>query len=523
MTTPLATPLAIAATSGLAADAGEAIARAGGNAVDAAIAAMLVSINTEPGVCSLACGGYMTIWQPGEAPLTLDGYVAAPGAGMTLDPARRNATDIYLEYGGGITTTVGPDSVGVPGGVALFGEGSKRYGKLPWKELFTPAIETVQRGFPLPEASYNYLVYSGKPIFGRSPDGYEALYTDHDELRKAGETIHVPHLADSLAQIAEHGPDDFYTGEIGQAITNYLNAAGGRLNQADMRNYNIISRPSLQIEGTSPPGKHQAGEKWTIATNPPPAVGGIVLAAMLKMMNQRHIECWDDESFQYLLDVQQAALGYRTTHLDLSDRIEDDARRLLDLAERCAPATVLESGSTCHTSAVDATGLACSLTVSSGYGAGDMPPDTGIWLNNCLGELELNKRGLDIGPPGTRLPSNMAPTVARSERGTVLSIGSPGASRITTATLQVLINHIHLGMPLREAIAHPRAHVELDDEHPIAACEPGLPVDAINMPSRQFEHLSMYFGGVGAASWSSDAGFAVAADPRRTGGTWSGP
>lgn len=520
----MTTTLAIAATSKLAANAGEVIARAGGNAVDAAIAAMLVSINTEPGVCSLACGGYMTIWPPGGEPITLDGYVAAPGADTTLTAEQRNSTDIYLEYGGGITTTIGPDSVGVPGGIALFGAGSKQFGALPWKELFTPAIETVHRGFPLPKASYDYLIYSGKPIFGSSPDGYAALYNDRDELRQTGETIHVPHLADSLAHIAAHGPEDFYTGDIGRAITRYLGAAGGRLNQADMRNYEIIGRPSLQIDSASPPGEHRAGEKWTIATNPPPAVGGTVLAAMLKMMNQRHIKCWDAESFQYLLDVQRAALSYRTAHLDLSDRIEDDARHLLDLAARCAPDTVLESGSTCHTSAVDATGLACSLTVSSGYGAGDMPPATGIWLNNCLGELELNRRGLEIGPPGTRLPSNMAPTVAHSERGTVLSIGSPGASRITTATLQVLINHIHLGMPLHEAIAHPRAHIEFAaDRQPTAANEPGLPVDNLSMPSRAFDTLSMYFGGVGAASWSPEAGFAVAADPRRTGGTWSGP
>ncbi|MDP6675907.1 MAG: gamma-glutamyltransferase, partial [Gammaproteobacteria bacterium] len=322
----------------------------------------------------------------------------------------------------------------------------------------------------------------------------------------------------SLAHLAEHGAEDFYTGDLGQAITRYMSINGGRLNQTDMRNYAIISRPSLQISGTSP-----SGENWEIATNPPPAVGGAVLAAMLKMMNQRHIERWDDESFQYLLEVQQAALGYRTAHLDLSDAIESDAQRLLDLAARCAPASVLESGSTCHISAVDATGLACSLTVSSGYGAGDMPPDTGIWLNNCLGELELNKRGLAIGPPGTRLPSNMAPTVAHSERGTVLSIGSPGASRITTATLQVLVNHIHLGMPLREAIAYPRAHVECDADQPVAACEPGLPIDSATMPCRNFDSLSMFFGGVGAATWSPESGFAVAADPRRTGGTWSGP
>ncbi len=514
----MTTPLAIAATSALAAGAGEQIARAGGNAVDAAIAAMLVSVNTEPGVCSLACGGYMTVWQPGSGPITLDGYVAAPGAGTMIDNLQRNSTDVHLEYGGGITTTIGPDSVGVPGGVALFGAGSKQFGALPWMELFSPAIDIVRRGFPLPQASYDYLIYSGKPIFGRSPDGYRALHNKDDQLNSPGTTIHIPHLADSLAQIAARGPAAFYTGDIGQAITQYVTASGGRLNQTDMRRYEVISRPSLQIDGTSP-----AGEHWSIATNPPPAVGGVVLGAMLKMMNQRPVKQWDGQSVQYLLDVQHSALGYRAAHLDLSDRIDADARRLLDLAARFAPSTVLESGSTCHTSAVDATGLACSLTVSSGYGAGDMPPGTGIWLNNCLGELELNLRGLDIGPPGTRLPSNMAPTVAHSEGGTVLSIGSPGASRITTATLQVLVNHIYLGMALDEAIAHPRAHVEFSGNEPTAACEPGVPTDGLTMRSRSFDALSMYFGGVGAASWSPATGFVVAADPRRTGDTWSTP
>ena len=82
---------------------------------------------------------------------------------MRDDKRQRNATDVYLEYGGGITTTIGPDSVGVPGGVALFGAGSKQFGTLPWKELFTPAIDIVRRGFPLPQASYDYLVFSGKP------------------------------------------------------------------------------------------------------------------------------------------------------------------------------------------------------------------------------------------------------------------------------------------------------------------------------------------------------------------------
>ena len=159
------------------------------------------------------------------------------------------------------------------------------------------------------------------------------------------------------------------------------------------------------------------------------------------------------------------------------------------------------------------------MTVSAGYGSGDMAPGTGIWLNNCLGELELNKRGLEPAPPASRLRSNMAPTVA-SRGGELLAIGSPGADRITTAILQVLINHLVLGLPLQAAIEAPRAHVEFPDAGYRVAYEPGLAIDELDVPARPFPALSMYFGGVGAAAWHPARGFTAASDPRRTGGTW---
>jgi gamma-glutamyltranspeptidase/glutathione hydrolase len=507
----MTTPLAIATTSTIAAQAGESIARAGGNAVDAAIAATLVSINTEPGVCSLGCGGFMTVWPPGGDPVTLDGYVAAPGKNTSIKEADRNSTEVHLEYGGGVKTVVGPDSVGVPGGIALLGTASKHFGKLPWHCLFEPAIEIVRNGFPLPEASYNYLIYSGDSIFGRSPDGYGALHHPDGRLRRAGEIVQVPHLADTLERIAKKGPNEFYSGAIGRAIIQYSIAEGGRLSAEDMATYEVIHRPSLIV----------SSRNWKIATNPPPAVGGAVLAAMLKMISAHAITDWNLESVQFLIEVQRAALGYRRDRLDLSEHITEDAARLLELAASEHPAALLGSGSTCHTSVVDDTGLACSVTTSAGYGAGDMPPDTGIWLNNCVGELELNKRGMNIGPPGIRLPSNMAPSAAVSDEGEVMAIGSPGADRITTALLQALVNYIMLDMPLADAIEYPRVHVELGEDDYRVAYESGVPVDQLNVPARKFDSTSMFFGGVGAAQWSPAGGFTVAADPRRNGGTWS--
>jgi gamma-glutamyltranspeptidase/glutathione hydrolase len=507
----MTTPLAIATTSSIAAQAGESVARAGGNAVDAAIAATLVSINTEPGVCSLGCGGFITIWPPGGEPVTLDGYVAAPGKNTTIEDADRNSVEVHLEYGGGVRTVVGPDSVGVPGAIAVLGAASKEFGKLPWQSVFEPAIKIVRKGFPLPEASYNYLIHSGEKIFGRSADGHSALHHPDGRLKNAGEIIRVPHLAETLERIARHGPEEFYCGEIGRAISQYSIDAGGRLSVEDMTTYEVLRRPSLIVK---------SGD-WQIATNPPPAVGGTVLAAMLKMISRHAITQWNLESVQYLVDVQRAALGYRRDHLDLSEHMTDDAARLLDLADSGDPMAVLQSGSTCHTSVVDSSGLACSITTSAGYGAGDMPPNTGIWLNNCVGELELNKRGMNIGPPGIRLPSNMAPSVATNRDGEVLAIGSPGADRITTALLQTLVNYIMLDMPLTDAIEYPRVHVELGQDDYCVAYEAGVPVDQLAVPQRKFDSRSMFFGGVGAAKWSPITGFTVAADPRRNGGVWS--
>ncbi len=502
--------IAIATTSELAATAGAAIAESGGNAVDTAIAAALVSINTEPGVCSLGCGGYITVWGNGAPPVTLDGYVAAPGKGIDADPAGRASTAVHLEYGGGITTVVGPDTVGVPGGIAAFGTASERFGRLPWQVLLEPAIDISRRGFPLPKASRDYLVFSGKPIFGRADDGFNALHDDAGQLKNVGDKVKVPYLADTLEAIAKNGPAEFYSGDIGRAMADYTMASGGRMSHEDLNSYSTVTRDSLLVTTGS----------WHIATNPPPAVGGSVLTAMMELMSRNPISCWDDSALDRLVKVQRAVLGYRRECMDHSTRLAEDAACLLELSAIGNLQQIMEAGSTCHTSAVDDTGLGCSITMSAGYGSGDMPPGTGIWLNNCLGELELNKHGLDIGPPGCRLPSNMAPSVARSDENKVLAVGSPGADRITTAILQTLVNHLLLNMPLDDAVRHPRAHVEFTAGGYRVAYEPGIGIDRLPVAQRAFESLSMYFGGVGAASWSATDGLCVAADPRRTGGIW---
>jgi gamma-glutamyltranspeptidase/glutathione hydrolase len=492
--------VAVASSTQLAADAGASVARAGGNAVDAALAAAWVGAVAEPGICAPGCGGFVTVWGPDTDPVTIDGYIEMPGRGASPDRFGAGTMEVSIEYGGGVTMHVGHGSVGTPGGPAALALASERHGRLPWSEILAPAIAIARDGFPLTAPARLYLEYSGEKVFGWHPAGRAALYHTDGGLREAGETIRVEHLAGSLDRLARHGVGDFYTGEIGWAIAGDMADHGGLLTMEDLASYSPIVRRALVGE--------VAG--WTVATNPPPAIGGVTLGAMLGLLGRRPTGRWREDDVSHLIDVQARVLGFRR------DRVDLRADVVAAIAELRAAFT---SPSTVHTSAVGSDGLACAVTLSAGYGSGVMVPGTGLWMNNCLGEVELNRRGLHAWPVGVRLVSNMAPTVARSDAGAVLSIGSPGADRITTAILQAFANHAHAGMPLAEAIAHPRLHVEATDEGPRVAAEPGIPRPDTAFPWRMLPGPSMYFGGVGAVRWSEDGGFVAAADPRRAGGT----
>ncbi|MBT8116272.1 MAG: gamma-glutamyltransferase [Gammaproteobacteria bacterium] len=501
--------VAVASGNQLAADAGARVAREGGNAVDAAIAASLVSCVVEPGVCSLAASGFLTIWPPGDAPVMIDGAAVMPGTGLPKSRFGQATAEVFLEYGGGMRTTVGHGSVAVPGNLAAYALASGRYGRVPWRVLVEPAWELARDGFPLSEASCLYLQLTHESIYGWDKHSLETFYDADGELYKPGSMVRIEHLDESLRCIADGGADEFYRGDLARQITACIEAHGGILTRRDMAGYQALLSPTLDVEVND----------WTVATDSPPALGGAVLVAMLLLMGDRPQDDWTPAELEHLIRVQEAVLDFRYDHLDGSENLPGDVRNLLEQASTGDLRSFLSSPSTVHASAVDSAGLACSVTVSAGYGSGVLPPGTGIFMNNSLGELELNRLGVHVWNPGSRLPSNMAPTVARHRDGAVLAVGSPGASRITTAIQQTLVNFMQLGMPLQAAVDHARLHVEEADGHMLVAYEEALPVHQLDVPQRMFPGISMYFGGVSAALWDPREGFVVAADPRRAGGT----
>jgi len=503
--------IGIASGSQLAADAGAALADAGGNAVDAAVAAVLVSMCTDIGVIAPGAGGFLTIW-PGDGgdPVVVDGYAEMPGRGLAPEQFGHGGREVWMEYGGGMSTIIGPGSVAVPGAMAAFSMAIDRYGKAPWSEVLQPAIDAATSGFTMSGAAVEYLAYSHEAIFGWQPESSAIVHHEDGSPIGAGDIIKMPDLAATLTALAAEGSRLLYEGELGAAIADAVQEGDGLLTVDDLRAYRPLLREPVLVDLGG----------WSVATNPPPAVGGSCLAALLLLLDDGKRSAWDQAGLQALVRAQRAVLDYRRRVLEPfdSDRAAA-AAELLDAASMKDLGRILSSPSTVHTSTVDSRGNGCAVTVSAGYGSGMMAPGTGFWLNNLLGEIELHPEGFHGVPTGTRLISNMAPTVARSKTGSVLSIGSPGADRITTAIASVLLNFIDLGMSLTDAVQHPRLHTEVFDGAATIAHEPGLAVEPFDdLQTRRFPDISMYFGGVQAALWDPDSGHYEAADPRRAGG-----
>jgi gamma-glutamyltranspeptidase/glutathione hydrolase len=499
--------IAAATVSEQASIAAQHVVSQGGNAVDAAVAASIVGMVSEPGVVSLGGGGFLTIWPPGDRPITIDGYAAMPGKGQDRSRFGSGVFDAWMGYGGGMTTTVGHGSVAVPGALAACENAVVRYGAVPWRVIVAPAIELAEQGFPMSMAAFRYLTHCHETVFGWHGPSFAALHTSSGALIQPGEMVRIPDLAESLRAIAHRGVESFYRGPLAARIVSDMDAGGGLLTLEDLASYRVETRLPLELS---------AGE-WEIATNPPPAVGGTTLAALLLLMSGEPRGSWTRAALSRLVAAQRAVFEYRRDRLDGSDGLASEAATLLESIGRIGPEWATRSPSTIHTSVVDAEGLACAATFSAGYGSGVMAPGTGIWLNNSLGEIELNPRGLHAMPPGVRLLSNMAPTVARTADGRVVAIGSPGADRITTAILQSLLNFANLGMSLTEAVEHPRLHVEISEEGARVAFEPGVDLGPIELPTRPFDHLDMFFGGVAAAALHPNGELEAGVDPRRSG------
>ncbi|MGD9736744.1 MAG: gamma-glutamyltransferase [Solirubrobacterales bacterium] len=458
--------------------AGADVLRAGGNAVDAAVAAVLASFAVESPLTGFGAGGYMMVHREGEAegPTLIDFFVAAPG----LDGVERGTelVPVPIHFGAEMAQTfyVGPASCGVPGTAAGLERALRRFGTMPLAELVGPGVRLAREGAPL-SRQQAYLLEILAPIHETMAATRE-LYAPGGARLGEGERFAFPELAEALERYGAEGAAPFYSGEVAAAISEFVLARGGTLGPGDLARYEPIERRPIA-----------AGFRGTeVLTNPPPAAGGTLIAYSLALLEQ---------------------LGASSGPEQLVAALKGANERRADLL-----------GSTTHIAVMDASGSCATVTCSNGSGSGVMVPGTGVILNNMLGEEDLNPLGFHRIAPGRRVPSMMAPTVVTREGEIVLGLGSAGSNRIRSAILQTVVRAVEQGLPVAEAVAAPRLHFEAET----VQAEPGIDpaalarLEANGLAVFRWPAINLFFGGVQAVARDPWTGaLSGGGDPRRGG------
>jgi gamma-glutamyltranspeptidase / glutathione hydrolase len=487
----------VAAGHPVTAEAGAEVLREGGNAVDAAVCAMLTSFITESPLTGLGAGGFMLVHKRAESGDTtelVDFFVAAGGAdgverGSELEAIPVDFGDQQQDF------HVGAASCGVPGNPAGVVAVAERHGSVPMERLIHPAVELAREGVAL-TAGQAYFHEILHPILTSTPEG-AALYAPEGRVLSEGELFRFPDAGDALERLAAEGADLFYEGEIGARVSEWVRERGGTLGRDDMAAYEPIVREPVRA----------AFRGAEVLTNPPPSSGGILIAYALGVLES----LGDTTRVPQLVAATEAANERRTA--EFAEGLHDEAfvRSFFD-DDRL--------GSTTHISVLDGDGMCASVTCSNGTGSGLVVPGTGVHVNNMLGEEDLNPGGFHRIPPGRRVSSMMAPTVALEDGEVTLGLGSAGSNRIRSAILSVVVRVVEQGMDAEEAVRAPRIHFEggtLQAEPGVK--EDGLAeVEARGIPVVRWSRQNLYFGGVQAVTRDPATGeMSGGGDPRRGG------
>ena len=486
----------VAAGHPVSAQAGAEVLREGGNAVDAALSAVLTSFVCEPLLTGLGAGGYMLVTAPGSEPVLLDFFVEASGRGA--DPsAREELIPITVSFGDAVQVfNIGAASVGTYGTPIGICEASARFGRVPLDELAGRAARIAREGVEITEQQ-RYLLEILGDIITSTPEG-EALFAPGGSLLRRGDRLIQPELGDALDRLGSEGPAPFYTGDIAAAIVEWVLARGGMLTGEDLANYEVIDRRPIEVRYRG----------RTVLTNPPPSAGGILIARALAWLEADA----QAPGVERIVEVMERTQEERTPEFLTGLDDPEFVQRFLDVSGRAEGPL----GSTTHIAVLDADGWGCSVTCSNGSCSGVIVPGTGVHLNNMLGEQDLNPLGFHRHPPGRRLPSMMAPTAVLRDGVPELVLGSAGSNRIRSAILQTIIRVIDDGLRAGDAVDAPRVHFE----DGVVYAEPGAdtrPLEAAGRAIARFHDPNLFVGGVQAAERDPQGSFWGGGDPRRGG------
>ncbi|MEW5960271.1 MAG: gamma-glutamyltransferase [Chloroflexota bacterium] len=524
-------PGVIAAGHPQTAAAGAEILQQGGNAVDAAVAAAFASFITEAVLVNIGGGGIAQVYIPTtKQALVYDFFSAMPGLapnGAQPPPTEIDFRQILVDFGPVQQPFyIGRGSVAVPGVVAGLCQLVAEQGTRPLPQILAPAIRLAREGVVLTEA-LAYVAHILTPIFTDTPE-IAAIYAPTGRIAAAGERLHFPALACTLAELGQAGASFFYTGEIGRQILADQRAHGGLLTAADLSSY--------QVHKTEPIAIDYRG--YTVLLPPPSSSGGVLIAFALKLLASVELRGWVHNSFEHtrllievmrLANIARAEWDSPLKQAEGIDKLLAAAnvtryRRKLEQAlagQAVEPEPNLRHGpgSTTHISVADASGMIVGITTSAGESAGFALGQTGVTLNNMLGEIDLHPNGFHRLPAGERLMTMMSPALVLRQGEPRLAVGSGGSNRLRSAIMQVISNFIDFNFPLNRAVDAPRLHFEDN----VVQLEGGIDaavadqLAAAGYAVNRWPARNMFFGGAHAVA--QDNGQWVAAGDRRRGGS----
>lgn len=525
----------VVAQEAIAARIGADILKAGGNAIDAAVATGFALAVTYPRAGNIGGGGFMLI------------HLAATRTNVAIDyretaPAAI-ARDSFLNAQGEADPDMSRSSglaVGVPGTVAGLALAHRKYGsgKFSLAQLIAPSIALAREGFAI-DGDLADTLASARGLFARWPSSAAIFLKDSGQTRSSGERLIQTDLAATLAAIAKDGPPAFYEGPIAEKIAAAVRRAGGVMTAADLKNYRAVER--IPMTG------HYRG--YRIVSMPPPSSGGVHLIQMLNILegyDLKKLGRTNPGAAHLLIESMKRAYADRAVYLGDPDFVSVPVRGLVSkryaatlrrsIGPRATPSAEIRHGdparaegdNTTHFSVVDRFGnaVANTYTLNLSYGMGLVAEGTGVLLNNEMDDFAAKPGapnafglvGASANAPGPhkRPLSSMTPTIVLRRGTPVLVTGSPGGSRIITAVLQVISNVIDHGLPVADAVAAPRLHHQwLPDR---VFVEPSWPRETLDALAARGHAIDLRPPGTSANSIQIFPGVLVGAADSRTRG-----
>ncbi len=480
----------------LASQAGADILKAGGNAVDAAVAVGYAQAVVNPCCGNIGGGGFMTLHLADGKNIFINFRETAPASA---------SADMYLDKDGNLikdASLYGYLAAGVPGTVKGLDYALEKYGTMKREQVMAPAIKLARDGFILTRADTDVLDTT-TARFKQDPEAARIFLKPDGSAFQPGDRLIQSDLANTLERIAKEGPPAFYEGEIPQIVEKASQAGGGKLTAKDFADYTIseVAPVTCTYRG------------YEFISAPPPSSGGVTICQTLNILEGYDLKAMGFNSADYIHTLTEAmrhSYMDRNTFLGDPAFVKNPTEKLTSKAYaeelrkeiipgKATPSAQVQPGTgphekpeTTHYSVVDNKGNAVSTTytINGRFGAVVIPPGTGFFLNDEMDDFttkigEKNMYGLVQGErnaiaPGKRPLSSMSPTIVTKDGKIFLVLGSPGGSRIISITLQTALNIIDHGMAPQEAVNAPRIHHQwLPDE--VYYEQRGVSKDSLNL------------------------------------------